>query len=85
MIANLESLLKNSDKAKDSREIREKFLDAYREYTMLWQVHVFAHGQHHTACINASALYGMSVDKDKELRNFVREQLSTSKNKASAN
>ena len=41
LLTNVESFLNYADKKASSRESRELFLDAYRNFKMLWLVRVF--------------------------------------------
>lgn len=68
MLANLESFFNYTDKKTSTRESRELYLDAFREFEMLRLVHVYPFGLDAQACFNFSRLYRRLVVKDLELR-----------------
>lgn len=70
---NLESFYDFFGKARTYRESRELFLDAHREFEMLWHVYVRPFGNRAEACCNAAVLYGKIVLRDKELREKIKE------------
>ena len=80
MLANLESFFNFSDKKTSTRESRELYLDAFREFEMLRLVHVYPFGLEAQACFNFSRLYRRLVVKDLELR---RKILQLSETRAS--
>jgi hypothetical protein len=79
IFSNLESLNNFPQQAQVFREAREWFLDALREFEMLWYVHVQPFHDSPIACINAARLYRRIVIKDHDLRRQVKEMTETQK------
>lgn len=77
LLTNIESFLNYGEKRFSSRETRELYLDAFREFEMLWMVHVYPFGYSAQACYNFSRLYRQLVTKDQELRRKIRQQSET--------
>jgi len=77
MLANLESFFNFTDKKTSTRESRELYLDAFREFEMLRLVHVYPFGLEAQACFNFSRLYRRLVVKDLELRRKILQLTET--------
>lgn len=71
--SSLENLYGYAGRAQRFREIRELFLNAAREYEMLWGVNVRPFGYTAPACVNAAIAYRRIVRKDKEVRSQAKE------------
>nr|WP_316640145.1 hypothetical protein [uncultured Roseateles sp.] len=84
MLANLESFFNFSDKKTSTRESRELYLDAFREFEMLRLVHVYPFGFEAQACFNFSRLYRRLVVKDLELRRKILQLTETRASPAGA-
>lgn len=60
VLANIESIFGHSGRAQKFREIREMYLDAYRDAEIRWHVQVLPHGYSPKGCLNAAmALKGL--------------------------
>jgi hypothetical protein len=81
IFTNLESFFNYSERAQIYRESRELFLDAYREFDMLWNTHVLPYYGMPEACLNAAILYRRITAKDQDLRRKLK-QLTTTDQKA---
>jgi hypothetical protein len=68
LLTNIESYLHYNDKRMTTRESRELYLDAYREFEMLRLLYVYPFGYDAQACYNFNTLYQRLVTKDLELR-----------------
>lgn len=79
IFTNLESFYNHAARGQAYRESRELFLDTYREFEMLWHVRVLPFGDRAEACINASEVYRLLVERDRELRGKLRELTATKK------
>jgi hypothetical protein len=79
IVTNLESFFNYAGRAQAYRESRELFLDAYREFEMLWHVRVRPFGDRPEACANASELYRLLVERDRELRGKLKDLTVTEK------
>lgn len=73
IFANLHSLYNHLERAQGFREARELFLDAHRDYEMMWQTQVLPFGSRSSACVNAGILYERIVARDRQLRARVKE------------
>lgn len=73
ILTNLESFYNYSERAQIYRESRELFLDAYREYDMLWNTHVLPYHGLPESCLNAAILYRRITSKDEELRRKLKK------------
>jgi hypothetical protein len=80
VVSNIENFLKYRERSQAFRQAREDFLDAHRQYTMLWLSYVHPFGDTPTACINASRLYRRVVIRDQELRALVKQLTDTDRN-----
>lgn len=78
LLTNVESFLHYNEKKSTSRESRELYLDAYREFEMLRLRYVYPYGYHAQACHNFNVLYQRLVTKDLELRRKIM-QVSTAR------
>lgn len=81
ILTNLESFYNYSDRAQIYRESRELFLDAYREFDMLWNTHVLPYHGLPESCLNAAVLYRRITTKDEDLRRKLKK-LTTADQKA---
>jgi hypothetical protein len=78
LLTNIESFYNYADKKISTRESRELYLDAYREFEMLRLTHVHPYGYSAQGCFNFNELYRRLVTKDVELRRKIM-QLSTTR------
>jgi hypothetical protein len=78
LLTNVESFYNFPDRKSGSRESRELYLDAYREFESLRLTHVYPHGYSGQACFNFNILYQRLVTKDLELRRKIMS-LSTAR------
>ena len=81
ILSTLENFYNYLDRSQGYRESRELAVDSYRHFQMLWYKHVVPFSDSSEACVNASELYRMIVEKDAELRRKVKEltQIKASK------
>lgn len=77
VVSNIDNFLQYRERSQAFRQAREEFLDANRQYTMLWLSYVRPFGDSPTACINASRLYRRAVIRDQELRALVKQLTDT--------
>lgn len=68
LLTNIESFYNFTDKKTSTRESRELYLDAYREFEMLRLTYVYPYGYGPQACLNFNGIYRRLVVKDLELR-----------------
>lgn len=68
LLTNVESFYNFADRKSGTRESRELYLDAYREFEGLRLTHVYPYGYSAQACFNFNVLYQRLVMKDLELR-----------------
>lgn len=79
IVTNLESFYNYAAKGQAYRESRDFFLDTYREFEMLWHVGVRSFGDRAEACVNASEVYRLLVERDRKLRGRLRELTAAKK------
>jgi hypothetical protein len=77
LLSNVESFFNFYDKKTSTRESRELYLDAFREFEMLRLAHVYPYGYDAQACLNFSRLYRRLVIKDLELRRKIMQLSET--------
>lgn len=77
LFTNIESYLHYNEKKTATRESREMYLDAYREFEMLRLRYVYPYGCDAHACYNFNALYQRLVAKDVELRRKIMQVSTT--------
>jgi len=77
LLTNVESFYNFADKKTSTRESRELYLDAYREFEMLRLTYVYPHGYDAHACFNFNELYRRLVLKDLELRRKIMNLSTT--------
>jgi hypothetical protein len=77
LFTNIESYLHYNDRKTTTRESRELYLDAYREFEMLRLRYVYPYGYDAHACYNFNALYQRLVAKDLELRRKIMQVSTT--------
>lgn len=73
---NLESFYNFPVKAQAYRESRDLFLDAYREFELLWQLRVRPFYPRPETCVNAAEVYLALVQRDRDLRRKLKELTS---------
>lgn len=77
LLTNIDSFYHFADQATRTRESRELYLDAYREFEGLRLTHVYPYGYSPQACFNFNALYQRLVLKDLELRRKIMHLSTT--------
>jgi hypothetical protein len=68
LLTTLEGFFNYPDKKTSTRQSRELYLDAYRQFEMLRLTQVYPFGYTGQACYNFSKIYQQLVRKDEELR-----------------
>ncbi len=76
ILANLENFSNSQERAQAYLESREAFLDAARQFQLLWTTHVDPFYPGPDACVNAVALHRQLNIKDSELRARFMEKVS---------
>lgn len=84
ILTNLESFFNYPGKAQAYRDSRDLFVDAYRDFEMLWNTRVHPFGDRPEACVNAAEAYRLLVERDREIRGKVRELTTAKKPKPDA-
>jgi hypothetical protein len=73
ILSNLESFGKYLERSHGYREAREIFLDAFGEARALWAAYVMPFGEQPAACLNASRLVDWIQQRDREVRDQVKQ------------
>lgn len=73
VLANLENFSNSAERAQGYRESRELFVDAAREFQLMWQTHVDPFYPEAQACLNAAELQRRINIKDSELRSKLKD------------